>query len=122
MIVAWGSANPRTPAPLTEYLKKKEKCTTVKKVQILSKSQRNWQPLLELSKNIYCSQKIPENSRNFYDFLKFLEMSISKSNAEVENKKLTVPLASCCSAAKTLPPHLGQPSPDLALMEVVSAL
>lgn len=35
---------------------------------------------------------------------------------------LTVPLANCCSAAKTIPPHLGHPCPGGALIEVVSGL
>lgn len=37
-------------------------------------------------------------------------------------KKLTAPLANCCSAANTFPPHLGHPSPSAALIDVVSGL
>lgn len=39
-----------------------------------------------------------------------------------QSEKLTVPLASCCSAANTAPPHRGQPWPGAALMAVVSGL
>lgn len=33
-----------------------------------------------------------------------------------------VPLANCCSAANTAPPHLGHPRPGAALIDVVSGL
>lgn len=37
-------------------------------------------------------------------------------------ERRTVPLANCCSAANTFPPHLGHPSPAAALIDVVSGL
>lgn len=38
----------------------------------------------------------------------------------MQNRLLTLPLASTCSAANTTPPQRGHPCPGLALIEVVS--
>lgn len=51
-----------------------------------------------------------------------LENSLLEPNLNKVMVSLTVPLANCCSAAKTAPPHLGQPWPGGALIEVVSGL
>lgn len=57
----------------------------------------------------------------------YIESGIKRVNSlkhvsEISKITLTVPFASCCSAAKTIPPHLGQPWPGGALIDVVSGL